>query len=362
MNESTAIERSPRILVIKLRYLGDVLLTTPVFDALKAHFPDAFLAAAVNRGTEDMLTCNPSIDKIFTVERDESPLRDLWKQLRQVREIRRFRFDLALDLTQNDRAAVLAWLSGARRRWGYRLKREKLLRRALLFTDLISPRKNLHILERHLEMARALGCAPLSAKPRLYWSAQDQRDGEELLRENGLAGDLPYIVLHPSSNALHKVWTAEGYAALCDALWEKQGVRTLLISGRDEEESRLNRAICALAKCSPLNLGGRLSLKQTAVLLSRAVLFVGIDSGPMHMATAVDTPVVAIFGPSRPWRWGPWGTGQIVVQKAWDCVPCGKKGCRNEGGESRCLVELTPEEVLPVVETRVEQILRQPLP
>ncbi len=362
MNPSTAIERSPRILVIKLRYLGDVLLTTPLFDALKAHFPDAFLAAAVNRGTEDMLTCNPAIDKIFTVERDASPLRDLRKQLPLVREIRRFHFDLALDLTQNDRAAFLAWLSGAKKRWGYRLKRENPLRRTLLFTDLISPRKNLHILERHLEMARALGCAPLSAKPKLYWSAQDQMESEEILEKNGLAGDLPYIVLHAASNALHKVWTAEGYAALCDALWEKMGIRTLLISGRDEEESRLNRTICALAKCAPLNLGGRLSLKQTAVLLSRAVLFVGIDSGPMHMATAVDTPVVAIFGPSRPWRWGPWGREQIVVQKAWDCVPCGKKGCRNEGGESRCLVELTPEEVLPVVENRLEQILRQPSP
>ncbi len=353
------IDGSPRILVIKLRYLGDVLLTTPVFDTLRSRYPDAFIAAVVNRGTEDMLTKNPAIDKILTIERDSRLLTDFQKQFQLIKEIRNLHFDIALELTHSDRAAVLAWLSGARRRFAYRPRKEKRLHLKLLLTDLIPVSKNLHVIEKHLEMARALGCSFLPTKPMLYWSPQDQSACEDILKSNGVSGNLPYVVVHPTSTAIHKVWTAEGYAALCDYLTEKKAIRTILICGKDEEEFRLNRKICDLAKCPPLDLGGKLSLKQTAALLSKALLFIGIDSGPMHMAAAVGTPVLAIFGPSRPWRWGPWGEGQVIVQKNWDCVPCGKKGCRNDGGESRCLTELTPDEVLLAVENKLGQISRQ---
>jgi heptosyltransferase III len=352
---------SPRILVIKLRYLGDVLLTTPVFDALRSHFPDAFIAAAVNKGTEDMLTCNPAINKIFTVERDSRLFRDLQKQFRLIKEIRSFKFDMALDLTWSDHAAALAWLSGAKKRMSYKTGKKR-FNRSFLFTNLIEIEKNLHIIKKHMEMAKALGCSTHPAQPTLYWSPQDQRNCEKILEDNGVSGNLPYVVLHATSTAIHKLWTVEGYAAICDYLSGTKAIRPILICGKEKEEIRLNREICALAKVHPLNLGGQLSLKQTALLLSKAVLFIGIDSGPMHMATAMNTPVLAIFGPSRPWRWGPWGNGQVIVQKDWNCVPCGKKGCRNDGGRSRCLEELTPEEVIPAIEGKLEQIFRQHSP
>lgn len=352
------INGSPRILVIKLRYLGDVLLTTPVFDALRVSFPDAFIAAAVNKGTEAMLTENPAIDKIFTLETDLKLISDIKKQFRPIKEIRSFNFDITLDLTWSDRAAILSFFSGAKKRLSYQPKRKKLFSRSLLFTDLIDIPQKLHTVERHLAMATALGCPSVPAKPALYWNSKDGTACEEILRDSGLFPDLPYVVMHPTSNAIHKVWTARGYAAVCDYLSEKKTLWTILVCGKDEKESRLNLEICDLAKSRILNLGGKLSLKQLAVLLSKAVLFIGIDSGPMHMATAVDTPVLAIFGPSRPWRWGPCGSGHIIIQKKWDCVPCGKKGCLNDGGESRCLSELTPDEVISAIESKLEQISR----
>ncbi|MGB5219277.1 MAG: putative lipopolysaccharide heptosyltransferase III [Smithella sp.] len=348
----------PRILVIKLRYLGDVLLTTPVFDALRSRFPDAFIAAAVNKGTEDMLTRHPAIDRIFTVERGSNFLSDLQKQFRLIKEIRNDKFDMVLDLTWNERAAVLAYMSGAKRRLSYKMERKKGLNLSLLFTDLIEIEKNLHIVKKHLEMTKALECFLPSAKPTIYWSPQDQSTCEAILKNNGVSDNLPYVVLHPSSNALYKVWTAEGYAAICDYLLKKWAILTILICGNDAEELRLNRAICALAKSRPLNLGGQLSLKQTAVLLSKSVLFIGIDSGPMHIATAVNTAVVAIFGPSRSWRWGPWGEGHEIIQKDWPCVPCGEKGCDGTG-RSRCLDELSVEEVTAVLEPRIKLILQE---
>jgi heptosyltransferase-3 len=305
-----------------------------------------------------MLTENPAIDRIFTVVRDSRLLPDLQNQLRLIREIRTFKFDVALEMTYNDLAAVLAFLSGAKKRLGYKPKREKRFLYSLLLTDLVPVGYKLHVVDRHLEMAKALGCSRLLNKPVLCWSPQDQNTCEIILKSSGVFENLPYIVLHPSSTATHKIWTVEGYAALCDYLAEKKAIQTILICGNDEEEFRLNREICNLAKHPPLNLGGKLSLKQTAALLSKALLFIGIDSGPMHMAAAVNTPVLAIFGPSRPWRWGPSGKGQVIVQKKWGCVPCGKKGCRNDGGESRCLTELTHDEVLLAVEAKLEEIFR----
>ncbi len=351
-------EGSQRILVIKLRYLGDVLLTTPLFDALRSRFPDAFIAAAVNKGTEDMLTGNPAINRIFTVKRDAKFLLDLLNQLRLIREIRNLKFDVVLELTNNDRAAVLAFGSGAKKRWCYKKKKENFIRESLLFTDVIKSSGTPHILEQHMEMAKALKCTVPGTKPVLYWSPQDQASCEQILNSNGISDDLSCVVLHPSSNALHKVWTVDGYAALCDYLQDKWMIRTILICGRDEEELQQNRDICALAESHPLNLGGQLSLKQTAVLLSKAVLFIGIDSGPMHMATAVNTPVAAVFGPSRAWRWGPWGEGHLIIQKDWPCVPCGKKGCEGSG-ESRCLKELSIDEVITVLEPKLKSVLRR---
>ena len=351
------IAGSPRILVIKLRYLGDVLLTTPVFDALRSRFPDAFIAAAVNKGTEDMLTGHPAIDRIFSLERGSSFLPDLQKQLRLIWEIRAYKFDVVLELTNSDRAAILARMIGAKRRLGYKpVKKKKRFNRSRLFTDLIAVSENMHIIRQELEMTKALGCSPSTAKPSLYWSTQDGKACEEILQRHGVSGNFPYVVIHPSSNALHKVWRAEGYAYLCDDLLEKGALRTVLICGKDEEELRLNRAICALAKSNPLNLGGQLSLKQSAALLAGAVLFIGIDSGPMHMAAAVNTSVVVIFGPSRSWRWGPWGEGHTIIQKDWPCVPCGKKGCEGTG-RSRCLDELSIDEVTAVLEQKLKSIL-----
>jgi len=263
---------------------------------------------------------------------------------------------MVLDLTWNDRAAMLAWLSGAKTRLSHKTGENKGFYRSHLFTELIEGEPKLHIVNKHLELAKALGCSLPSENPTLFFSPQDQIDCEVILKNSGVLDD-SYVVLHPSSNARHKVWTAQGYAALCDDLLDKWNIRTILVSGREPEELRLNERVRHLANSRPLNLGGRLTLKQSAVLFSKAVLFIGIDSGPMHMAAAVNTPVLAIFGPSRAWRWGPCGQESEIVQKDWPCVPCGKKGCAGSG-KSKCLNELSLEEVTAVLEPKIKLILQ----
>ncbi len=115
-------------------------------------------------------------------------------------------------------------------------------------------------------------------------------------------------------------------------------------------EQELLAAVLKECRVTPVNLTGRLSLKELGALIAQARLFFGMDSAPMHLAAAVNTPAVALFGPSGVFNWGPWGAGHLVIKKDWECLPCGRDGC--EGSKvSRCLVELTPEEVL----TQMEQ-------
>jgi len=152
------------ILVIKLRYLGDVVLTTPVFEALRYYYPEASITALVNKGTDAMLINNPNVDRIFVVERDENPLTDLKKQIDLILKLRRLHFDMALELTKNDRGAAYSFLSGAKKRLGYKSKPENIRRfdRHLLFTDLIVIPKGTHMVDRHLPMIEQLGHVPPS--------------------------------------------------------------------------------------------------------------------------------------------------------------------------------------------------------
>jgi heptosyltransferase-3 len=347
------------ILVIKLRYLGDVVLTTPVFESLRQFYPQASITALVNKGTETMLVENPNVDRIFVLERDKNHIADLKKQLSLIAKLRKLRFDLALELTNNDRGAAYSFLSAAKRRLGYRPKRIKILDRHLLFTDLVAQRPGEHIVDRHLRMIEHLGYQPQSRPPRLFWEREEKRKVEDILTRFGLSKKHDFIVLHPILKAKYRAWRIEGYAKLCDFLKETFGLRTIMVCGKSQDEIDFTNAIADMTESRPLNLGGVLSLRELIVLISKATLFIGIDSGPMHMAAAVGTPLVAIFGPQNRLQWGPYGEDHSVIQKDWDCVPCVKRGC-NDSGKSRCLDELSEEEVIEVVGKKLESILSHP--
>jgi len=344
------------ILVIKLRYLGDVIVTTPVFEALRHRYPGAYIAAAVNKGTEVMLVDHPAVDEIFTVERDGNPVQDLMMQLRLIHKLRKKRFDLAIELTRNDRGAFLAFLSGARRRIGLEAFKRKRIDRHLLFTDLIPSIIGEHMVDRHLRTIEHLGIVPVNREPSLYFRPEDETSCRRLLESKGLSWNDPFVVLHPIHRTKFRAWRREGYAALCDELDRRWGMKTVLVCAKDPDEIRYVDDIVSLCEKKPYHLGGQLTLKELLALLKGARLFIGIDSGPMHMATGVKTPVIAIFGPQRKDLWGPYGKDHTVIQKTWDCVPCTLRGCNDDSRYSRCLDELTTEEVLNAVEQKMKQI------
>jgi heptosyltransferase-3 len=331
-----------RILVIKLKQPGDVLVSTPVIAALKEAWPGCHLTYLVPRGTEAMVSGHPGLDDLMVVDRRG----ETWGQaLNFIQDLRRQRFDLVLDLSGGDRGAIYSRLSGARERLGFQRLRQPFWQRHGCFTRLLPrPPMKMHMVDQNLEAVRALGIEPVNPRLQFFWDDQVEQRIQDLLRSRQLA-QRPFVVMHPGAGWRFKCWTPAGYARVIEALEQEWDLPVVLTGTRAAHEQELLAAIHQECRAAPIDLVGRLGLKELGALIAKARLFFGVDSAPMHLAAAVNTPVVALFGPSGVFNWGPWGQGHLVIKKDWDCLPCGQDGC--EGGKiSRCLVELTPAEVL----------------
>ncbi|MDI6853301.1 MAG: putative lipopolysaccharide heptosyltransferase III [Deltaproteobacteria bacterium] len=331
-----------RILVIKLKQPGDVLVSTPVLAALKEAWPEARVSYLVRRGTEEMLADHPLLDGLYAAERGRGSWRESW---RLIRELRRQRFDLALELSGGDRGAFFAWASGAGERIGFARARQPFWQRCGLFTRLLPrPPARLHMVEHDLEAVRALGVSPRSPRLQFFWNREAEAKIQAWLADRRLSPQ-NYAVMHPGAGWRFKCWTPQGYARVVESLMSDWHLPVVLTGSRAEHEGELLREILAECRTQPLNLAGELTLKELGALIAKARFFFGMDSAPMHLAAAVDTPAAVLFGPSGVFNWGPWGTGHLVITKDWECVPCGRDGCQGSK-VSRCLVELSPEEVL----------------
>jgi heptosyltransferase-3 len=342
-------KRVERILLIRLRNIGDVLLTVPTIRAFREAFPNSFIAALVNAGTEEMLTENPSLDEVlvFDPRWKELPFgQRVKKEANLVREVRRRRFDLAINLTEGDRGAFLCLGSRARYKVGLFSNDRSFWWKKRIYDYIVRiPNWRDHIVEQNLEFPRSLGLNPQDKRVEIFYDARDKERIERLLREEGVGPQDLRVHIHPTSRWLFKCWRDEGMAKVIDRLQESAGVRTVLTSGPDRNELQRIESILKYCQTKPINLAGKTTLKQLAALSQQCRIFIGVDTAAMHIAAAVGTPVIALFGPSGEFNWGPWGDGHVVIKKDFACRPCGEDGC--EGSKkSRCLEEISEEEVL----------------
>ena len=336
------------ILVIKLRHLGDVLITTPTLSALKQAYPDAGITMVVNAGTEVMVEGNPDVEEVIPLDREGNGngRSGFSSNLNLIRELRKKHFDLSIDFTIGDRGAFLSLLAGAPQRIGFKPKKAKQWWWSLAYTRTIpQPRPNRHVVDSHLDAVRLLGLSPGRTGLKFTWQSRDEDQVKTWLNGPGFDEREPYLVVHPTSRWMFKTWRLEGYARVIDAIQGDLGRPVVITSGPGKMETEAVQSILSRCRTRPLDLSGRLDLKQLGCLIAGASAFFGVDSAPMHIAAAVGTPVVALFGPSGDIMWGPWGRGHRVIKKNWPCRPCGRDGC--EGSKiSRCLESITEEEVL----------------
>lgn len=345
-----------RALVIKLRHHGDVLLASPVISMLKRIAPQCEVDALVYSDTAPMLEGHPALAQLHVIDRNWKH-QGLWRQAaaewQLISELRARNYDLVLHLSVHTRGAWLVRL--LRPRWSVAPKfRAGFWARSFTHYYPAQADGERNTVDTNLDSLRALGQEPTSADLRVTMvpGARAEARVADLLAQHGLAAD-GFVHIHPASRWAFKCWPADRVAALCDALAAK-GWPIVLTSAPDANEKALIAVVRAVSSAPTIDLSGRLSLKELAALTEKARLFVGVDSAPMHIAAAMGTPVVAIFGPSGDREWGPWGgvgktIHRVVASNTHPCRPCGMAGC-NDSKISACLTTLPVAQVLSACE------------
>ena len=358
LRDALPLDQIRRVLVIKLRHHGDVLITSPVFSALKAAVPSAEIDALVYADTAEMLRLHPAIANVWGIDRQwkkRGPLGQLKAEWGLLRQLRARDYDLVIHLTEHWRGAWLIRLLQPRWAVGYPVNGRG-RRWAESFTHLVAqPRHALrHVVEANLDALRRIGIQPSAESRRLLLVPGEAADRRVSgwLSEHTLAPK-SFIHLHPASRWFFKCWPLAHMVALVDAL-HADGHIVVLTAANSREELAMIEGIQAQVKRPALSLAGQLNLKELAALTAAARMFVGVDSAPMHIAAAVGTPTVALFGPSGDKQWGPWGVPSRVLTSQHACRPCGLDGCGG-GKVSDCLVQISPASVLAAVRDLLQE-------
>lgn len=350
-------------LVVKMRHHGDILLTSPLFTNLKKALPHAKIDAFIYKDTLPMLEGHPAISDFLLYDREWKKLplfKKIGKELALLRTIRKAKYDVVINLTEGDRGAIAAYFSGARIRVGFDPKKAGLFGKRKAYTHIakICPHPR-HTVERQLDVLRRMGIFPLPEERDLYLHLPEEAKQRVLhLLEQEEIHPGNYILIHPVSRWRYKCLSTQQIAALILQL-HARGERIVISAGPDPEEKAMVDEI--LKRCSDvyvLNCSGKLSLKELGALIGLSKALICVDSVPLHIASALKTPVVALFGPTSEQNWGPWMHPHArVVTQQFSCRPCYQDGC---GGskKSDCLLSIPQSAILQALdEVLVERSL-----
>ena len=341
VRDAVPLGECARALVVKLRHHGDVLLAAPVLALLKARAPRLEVDALVYDDTAPMLEGHPALSQLHFVGRDwraEGAVSRLSLEGNLFSTLRARRYALLVHLSEQPRGAWLARLLGARYSVAPAMPgRGAFWARSFTHLYPVVGGGRRHQVELNLDALRRIGVQPSLAERKVQFvPGVDAEKRIDSLLEKG-----DFVHIHPASRWRFKCWPADRNAELVDRL-AADGHRIVVTSAPDEVG--FIKEILEKTRSQPINLAGKLSIKELGALTARARLFVGVDSMPMHLAAAMGTPTVALFGPSGENEWGPWNVERRVVTTTHTCRPCGYDGCGG-GKLSECLSFLPVEPV-----------------
>jgi lipopolysaccharide heptosyltransferase II len=348
------VEDIARLLLVRLREIGDVVFTTPAVRALREHMPDAHLTYLVEPPAADVVRNNPNLDQVLVApaRRGAAGILD---DAALVRRLRAMRFDAVIDFHGGPRASLLTWLSGAPIRIGY-----DVAGRGWMYTCQVPRARELrprHSVENQCDLLAPLGIpapSPESIPVEMPLDPHAAQRVAERLTLAGTAADERVIVLHVSAGNPFRRWPLDAFVALVSGLAAADRRHRIVLTSGPSDFSAAEQVVSqARAQLSAAE-GGRIltcgdfSLAELRALLDRAALYIGGDSGPMHIAATTEVPIVSLYGPtlparSRPWRDPRWASESIETAGL-DCRPCDQRRC--VPGDFRCLARIRPEQVL----------------
>lgn len=334
-------------MLVRIDRLGDVVLTTPAIKALRLSFPDAHIAMMVKPDTALALKGNPHLNEVIIYDKDGAH-KSAISTLRFAMGLRKKGFNLAVIFDPGNRAHIIPYLAGIPRRIGYN---EDL---AFLLTDRIENLKHegkKHEVDYNLDLLKTLGVEAGDRGPYINVDPQAAAFIAALLAKSNIGKEDKIVTLHPGSSCPSKRWAAQRFAQVADKLIEAYALKVVILGGTDPKAVACVKDVKARMSKGALFLTDGLDLSHRIALIKRSALFISNDSGPMHVAVAVGTPVIAIFGRKQPGlsplRWGPFGRADITLHKDVGCVECLAHDCRVG---FKCLEAITPAEVIEAAE------------
>jgi lipopolysaccharide heptosyltransferase II len=346
-----------KILLIQLGDIGDVVLSLPSLRALRENFADATLIAAVREKAKELIVDCPWVNDVISINQNE---RKLLEEVRYQKDfftrLRQFQFDLSINLRSGDRSAILSFLSGARQRISFYAHDGQLWQnRVSTHLNLIDYEVGQYVGDYYSSLLAAYNIRTQHHLPQMDVSSEKLKQVHQLFSQEQIPANRLIIALQPFSIWQYKEWGNAKYIQLIHRITSEFGLPVIITGSPDE----CTRASAIAAACGPqvFNLAGKTSIGMFAAVLKSCGLFIGVDSAGMHIAAAVGTPTVSIFGPSSAASWAPRGPGHKVVHGNLPCVPCRQKGCHGTE-QSRCLDELAVEEVMSAVTAQIEKLFR----
>ena len=354
------------ILVIATRRIGDVLLTTPVLRSLRRSYQNAKLDVVVFKGTENCITANKDIDHIITISEGAT----FREQIKTICKLFR-RYDLAISTLSGDRPILYSWIAGKSSIGLLENGYKHLWKRVLLDDYELFDNYGTHTISMNLSLLKLLDVRQIP-EVIVSWAESDEISVRQVLPFD-MEKEL-YSVIHVYPMFSYKMWNHEGWVDLIRWLTSR-GLRTVLTGGNSSDELEYISLLCQSLPCDTINVAGALNLGEVAYLLSKASVYVGLDTSVTHMAAALGIPTIALYGPTNPVKWGPMpknvsfsgrspyerkGSQMVsnvfLLQGEGECVPCHEEGCnRNTKSFSKCLQDIPSADVIKAVETMMTQ-------
>jgi lipopolysaccharide heptosyltransferase II len=338
-------ERVKNILVIRTDRVGDVLLSTPAVRALREQFPQSRISFLATPYTKELLLGNPDISEMLVYDHHLS----LTGKLRFIGELKRRNFDLAVVLFPAFLPALIAFLSGAPFRAGYPVDGS-----GFLLTEKVGlDNRYKHEIESSLEVVRVIGVDTANKKPALIVTPEAEAYAEAFFTKNDIVVSDAVVGVHPGAFEEYQRWEASGFAQAADFLISELKAKVIILGGSLDRETK--NAVIKSMKQAPIVSDDNLNLQQLAALIKRCRVFLGNNSGPMHIASALEVPVVAVFGSIHPMdsqsKWAPYGENNIIVKKAVDCQGCDPACCR----DYKCIKSVTAQEVIAALRRQLDR-------